>query len=284
MAMTESPVVKPLSLSNEGELEIVFIGTGNAFAQRLFQTNFLLIKGDTHVLVDFGMTGPQALREVAGLDCTDIRTILPTHSHADHIGGVEYLTLINRYVAVAALGRAKLNMIIHDEYRPVLWEMSLRGGLEFNEESHDGQRLDFADLYNEHPLEVLSNGPRRILRTNYGGINIELFHTNHIPGEATTPADAFITYGLMVDDRVFISGDTKFDRDLIDLYADRAEVMFHDAAFTYNPVHASTPELRTLPEHIRKKMYLMHYPDSFESHDVSDFAGYAQQGVRYRFP
>lgn len=271
-----------LSLQNDGRLEIVFLGTGTAFGQSLFQTNFLLIKGDQHILVDFGMTGPVALRTVCGLSPTDITTVLPTHSHADHIGGIEYLTLINRYVAQRE-GRPKLTMVVHEEYRDVLWEMSLRGGLEFNEIDGEGRRLGFDDFYDVVSPTIVNDGDRRRLNVNIGGINIELFHTNHIPGEAADTADAFITYGLFVDDRVFISGDTKFDPDLIDLYADRSEVMFHDTSFFRNPVHASLEELRTLPEHIRKKMFLMHYSDNYQDFPVDDFLGYAAQGVRYRF-
>ncbi len=271
-----------LSLRNNGRLEVVFLGTGTAFGQSLFQTNFLLIKGDHHVLVDFGMTGPVALRDVCGVQPTDITHILPTHSHADHIGGLEYLTLLNRYVA-RRQGKPKLNMIVHEEYRSVLWEMSLRGGLEFNEIDGEGRRLGFDDFYDVTEPEIITDDTRRRLRVRVGDIDIELFHTNHIPGEAEDTQSAFITYGLFVDGRVFISGDTKFDTELIGMYSDRAEVMFHDTAFISNPVHASLDELRSLPEEVRRKMMLMHYPDSFADHPVDDFMGYAQQGVRYIF-
>jgi ribonuclease BN (tRNA processing enzyme) len=281
--MQQIPCNSSLSLRNDGALEVVFIGTGTAFGRRLFQTNFLLIKGDTHVLVDFGMTGPRALLEVAGVEPIQIENVLPTHSHADHIGGLEYLTLINRYMGLPS-GRKKLKLIVHEEYRDVLWQMSLRGGLEFNEIDEDGMPLGFDDLYDVHSPILVSEGPRRILQTTIGGIKIELFHTNHIPGEAASSRDAFITYGLFVDDRIFISGDTKFDKDLIEQYAGRSEVMFHDATFMPNPVHASIGELRTLSPEIRKKMYLMHYPDTFADVPADDFAGYAVQGMRYIFP
>jgi ribonuclease BN (tRNA processing enzyme) len=271
-----------LSLQNDGRLEVVFLGTGTAFGQSLFQTNFLLIKGEHHVLVDFGMTGPVALRTICGVQPTDITHILPTHSHADHIGGLEYLTLLNRYVA-RRQGKPKLNMIVHEEYRSMLWEMSLRGGLEFNEVDGEGHRLTFDDFYNVVEPNMLSVEGRPRLSVRVGDIDIEMFRTNHIPGEAEDTLDAFITYGLFVDGRVFISGDTKFDPELIELYAAKSEVMFHDTAFVRNPVHASLEELRTLPEDVRKKMMLMHYPDSFADHPVDDFLGYAEQGVRYIF-
>lgn len=280
--MVEMPHNGPISLSNDGTLEIVFLGVGTAFARKLFHTNFLIIKGDTHILVDFGMTGPQALAEL-GISATDIRTVLPTHSHSDHIGGLEYLTLVNRYFAIPK-GKAKLEMIITSEYQTVLWEMSLRGGLEYNEQNAEGIRVSFEDLYVPFAPTRVDSDSRSRFRIDYKGIKLELFQTNHIPGEAGTPMDAFITYGLMIDDRVFFSGDTKYDRDLVDLYSDKAEVMFHDASLTPNPVHSCIDDLRGLPANVREKMYLVHYQDEVEEQHVPEFAGIAKQGVRYQFP
>jgi len=271
----------PLHLTNDGSLEIVFLGTGTAFSRKNHQTNFVIIKGDTHILVDFGMTGPQALHEV-DRKVEDLSVILPTHSHADHIGGIEYLTLLNRYVGVPN-GRPKLTMITTREYREVLWEQSLRGGLEYNELNLEGTRLSFEDFYDTHFMDPLPSKGRSLYTTDFRGIKIELFHTNHIPGEAEKASDAFITYGLFVDDRVFLSGDTKFDEDLIKMYADRAEVFFHDASITRNAVHASFSELRTLPESIRNKMHLMHYQDETSADDAKDFAGLVQRKTRYIF-
>ena len=271
----------PLHLTNDGTLEIVFLGTGTAFSRKNHQTNFVIIKGDTHILVDFGMTGPQAIHDL-DRKVEDLSVILPSHSHADHIGGIEYLTLMNRYVGVPQ-GRPKLTMITTEEYRPVLWDQSLRGGLEYNELNPEGCRLTFDDLYDLHLVTPISNGKRATYRTNFRGIQLELFHTNHIPGEATSASDAFITYGLFVDDRVFISGDTKFDEELIDRYADRAEVYFHDASLTRNAVHASFSELRTLRQEVRSKMFLMHYQDDATADDAKDFAGLVQRKTRYVF-
>lgn len=270
-----------LHLTNDGKLEIVFLGTGTAFSRSNYQTNFLVIKGDTHILVDFGMTGPQALHAL-NRRAEDISVILPTHSHSDHIGGIEYLTLINRYSAIPQ-GRPKLTMITTEEYRTVLWDQSLRGGLEYNEMNSEGTRLSFDDLFDAHLCKQISSDGRLIYRTHFFGVDIELFHTNHIPGEAETPSDAFITYGVFIDDRVFISGDTKFDENLIDLYSDRSEAMFHDASLTRNAVHASVNELRTLPASIRNRMYLMHYQDEATDADAAEFAGLTKRNTRYIF-
>jgi ribonuclease BN (tRNA processing enzyme) len=281
--MTIVPCDGRLNLSNDGTLEIFFIGVGSAFATTRFQTNFLIIKGDRHVLVDFGITGPAALRQVAGLELTDISTFLPTHSHCDHVGGVEMLALMNRYVGIPSLGRPKLSAIINEEYQQVLWEMSLRGGMEWNEISSEGQRLSFNDFFTVVRPERIEGRQRETWQLSLGDLDVEFFRTNHIPDNATHAHNAFISYGLFIDNRIFISGDTKFDRELIDLYADRSEFMFHDATTFANPVHAYVEDLRGLPADIKSKMVLMHYPDGADQVPADDFLGWALQGMRYIF-
>ena len=276
-------IKKPLSLKNDGNLELVFLGAGSSFANTLYNTNFLLIKGDTHILVDFGVTGPIALPKVAGLQATDIEAFLPTHSHSDHIGGLEYLALANRYIGVMGMKKPKLKMIIVKQYERVLWDMSLRGGMRWNEINEEGKYLTLKNYFDIVTPKKIKNPGRDLWRLDYNGIKLEIFRTIHIPEQALAAGDAFLSYGLFVDDRLFISGDTKFDKPLIDFYKDRSEIMFHDGAITPNPVHACIDELRTLPKDVKKKMYLMDYSDSFKEVDISEFGGYAIQGNRYIF-
>lgn len=272
---------KPLSLKNDGNLEIVFIGCGTAFGKVLYNNNLIVIKGDTHLLIDFGMTGPIALRENTGLEVSDIENILITHSHADHIGGLEYLALFNRYVAQKFMNKPKLKMIISEDYEKILWNMSLRGGMEWNETSTSNKRLTFQDYFIPVRPRLISVKPRLIQDIDFEGINLEIFGTNHIPENAETQADAFITYGVFIDNRIFISGDTKFDLRLIEKYADKSEFIFHDSSFSPNPVHSSIEELRTLPANVKEKIYLMHYGDNWQDQDITGFAGLVKEGYRY---
>ena len=53
-----------LPLSTEGNLRVVFLGVGSAFTKRNRQSNFLIIQGDHHVLVDCGTLGPLALDDL----------------------------------------------------------------------------------------------------------------------------------------------------------------------------------------------------------------------------
>lgn len=272
----------PLSLNNDGQLQIFFIGVGSAFAQKHNQLNLLLIKGNSHICVDFGMTGPRALAETSELKPTDIEVILPTHSHADHIGGLECLALMNRYVGQRFMGKDKLKMIINEEYQRVLWTHSLQGGLEWNEKDNDtAQKLDFSDFFDVIRPKWMTHQPRETYEVQHGDIHIEMFRTNHIPEQSNTWEASFISYGLFVDGHVFISMDTKFDKELIEMYADRSTVMFHDVQFFPGAVHAYLEELKTLPSDIKKKMHLMHYADNYSEQNIRDFAGWTEQGVIY---
>lgn len=277
------PCEKPLRLKNDGNLELFFIGVGSAFAKTHHQTNFLIIKGDHHIMVDFGMTGPTALRETAGLEPLDIGVILPTHSHADHIGGIECLGLMNRYVG-QRMGKPKLTAIIGEDYQRILWDWSLRGGMSWNEEELDKKRhLEFTDFFDIVRPIWKKDQPREVYEVDFHSIHIEIFRTKHIPDNAQGWQNSFISYGLFIDNHIFISIDTRFDQELIEMYADRSDVMFHDVQFFPSGVHAPLADLRTLPPEIKKKMLLMHYADNWQQQDISDFAGWTHQGVRYIF-
>jgi len=273
-----------LNKEYQNQLEIIFIGTGTAFTQTLGNNNILIKKGDKHILVDFGITAPYNFEEMTGMDILDIDTILPTHSHSDHIGGLEFLTLKNRYMK-QPIGQSTLNLIVPKEYEDVLWNESLKGGLKYNELGFQNGVMGIKDYFKViNPKEV--NEGRTIFKIEYNGIKLEYFQTNHIPSEANNIEQAFITYGLFIDDKIFFSGDTKFDKDLVEYYRGRgAEIYFHDCAFGFNPVHANIDELLELDTEVKDSMYLMHYGDDFEKHTdkTSKFKGLAKAGIVYKF-
>ena len=275
---------KKYSLTNDGTLELFFLGTGTAFSHRLGHTNFLIVKGEDHLLVDFGTAGPERLRSVAGLDPNDIRIFLPTHAHADHIGGMEYLTVWNRYVRRNTdPANPRLKVVVTEEFARELWRMTLRGGLGFNETGMDGRDELFGTYYEVIHPEALPDTERETWSVQVGSIRLELFRTRHVLGSAADDGMGFRSHGLFIDDRIFFSGDSAFDPELIGLYSNRAEFWIHDAGIYTPPLHASLEELRSLPEEIRRNMLLVHYPEGAEEIPVPDFRGWVDFGLRYIF-
>jgi ribonuclease BN (tRNA processing enzyme) len=254
----------PLSLSSSGGLRLFFLGTGSAFTKKNYQNNLLIIKGDRHVMVDCGTRTSEAFFRL-GTNVTAIDTYLITHSHADHVGGLEEAMLMGRYVT-----KTKPRVVITEEYENILWEQTLRGGSALNER-HDGEGLSFGDYW-----EVLRPTPAEVLgREGYevtvGGIRLRAFRTRHFPQQADSWKDSFYSLGLVVDDRVLFSGDTQFDPGLVERAVSdySIETVFHDAQFFTGGIHASLDEVKTLPREIRRMTYLMHYPDNWEDHRKS---------------
>ncbi len=245
-----------LQLCNTGALSLYFVGAGAAFAKTLNQTNLLIIKGRSHLLVDCGTKCSQALYDV-GMPMADIRNYLITHSHADHIGGLEEAQLYNRYV----IG-TKPSMIINEGYERILWNNSLRGGSERSESRH----LCFSDLWNRIRPRPVVGMPRDTWEADVGTINVKLVRTMHFPDSALSWQDSAWSCGVIVDDRILFTSDTRFDPALLSDYDGLMdfEIIFHDCQLFTGGVHASLEELSSLPTKLKSKIVLMHYGDNWQ--------------------
>ena len=281
--MTERPLEdKSLLLENDGQLSVFFVGVGSAFSKKHFQNNILIVKGTDHVMVDCGTKAPQALYEI-GVSVTEIKTWLITHSHADHIGGLEEVMLLGRYVT-----RKKPSIVINPTYQNLLWDMSLRGGSAYNEE-RAGNILTFGDMWNIIRPTWLSAYPRETHETSVGSINLKMFRTMHIPEQPDSWQSSFWSCGVIIDDRVMFTSDTRYDLELIESFDARftLETIFHDCQFFTGGVHAGIDELAGLPAGSKARTYLMHYGDNWEDNrkkvDDYGFAGLAKQWRYYDF-
>jgi ribonuclease BN (tRNA processing enzyme) len=274
---------KTIALTNGGSLDLTFIGAGGAFSKKFYQNNVLVVKGSTHLLVDCGTRTPEALA-LLGLSVAQISNYLITHSHADHIGGLEEVMLVNRYVM-----HRKTTMVVPERLRKVLWSMSLRGGASYNEETA-GENLEFADFWNEITPTRVKGADRELCEAQVGDIALRLFRTKHIPDSASDWRGSFPSYGLILDDRVLFTADTRYDPEMIvDLDAKYGfEAIFHDCQLFTGGVHASIDEIAGLPPAIRAKTRLMHYGDKIEEFRPRivelGFAGIVEQWKTYSFP
>ena len=273
--------VSNIELTNSGNLSLFFLGTGNAFTKTAFQTNLLIIKGQDHLLVDCGTLCSYAFENMYNGRITDIKNLLLTHPHADHIGGVEELALEGKYIT-----KRLVNLVITDEFKKCLWEESLKGGIQYSEEGV----MTFDDYFNQIKPVRIQKKPFEMFETNVGSINIKLFRTRHVTTRKKSLKKSQISYGLIIDDRILFTADTQFNPSqlqfLLDKY-NKIEVIFHDCdVMGYSRgVHAAYDELVSLPKEIKEKTFLSHYSEAVSTIDalVDGFAGLAKHWVYYDF-
>lgn len=278
-------IIKPfdskINLTNSGNLSLFFIGTGNAFAKGNFQNNLLIIKGNSHILIDCGTLCPFALETKYNTKITEIENVLFTHQHADHIGGAEELVLIDKYIR-----KSPVNIIIPPKFKKKLWNESLRGGIQFSEKG----KMRFKDYFNELPIKKIQKSPFEIYHTILKNIDLKLFRTRHICSKETSFKNSQLSYGIIIDEKILFTGDTQFNKNqllfLLSKYK-KIETIFHDCdVLGYSQkVHAAYEQLCTLPLNIRKKIYLCHYTVAVNNLNVTadGFAGLAKPGVYYLF-
>ncbi len=245
----------PISLTNDGQLTLTFLGCGSAFAKTLNQTNLLIVKGSDHLLIDMGTTSARVLHR-HGVSLAQIKNYLITHSHADHVGGLEEVQLFNRYVI-----NQKANMIITKAYEDLLWHDSLKGGSEWSEQ----KRLGFSDLWTTQRPKKLRGYARDVYGTTLGSIDLKLFRTRHFPDSATHWQDAVWSCGVLIDQRVLFTSDTQFDPELLFEFDAKhdPEIIFHDCQLFTGGVHCGIKELATLPADLKRKIILVHYGDAW---------------------
>ncbi len=228
---------------------LVPLGVGDAFSALYYSTCFALEAKGQWLLID----SPHPIRKIfregmlaAGLtlDVDAIQALVLTHLHGDHASGVEGLAFYFRYV----LGR-KLPVITHPEVAASLWSKHLAGGMEWSVQEA-GQppvhRLseEFLDIIPLDENQTLVQGPFR-LRCR------KTIH--NIPTIALMIQAAGRSLGF--------SADTAYDPSLIDWLAG-ADFVVHEACggFMHTPYEA----LLELPEDLRAKMRIFHYPDNFD--------------------
>jgi len=279
--MKTRPFISSIELTNQGQLSLFFIGTGNAFTKTSFQTNLLVVKGQEHLLIDCGTLCSYAFENLYNGKITDINNLLLTHPHADHIGGVEELALAGKYIV-----KRPVNLVITDKFKKLLWKESLCGGIQFSEEG----RMTFEDYFNQIKPVRIQKKPFEMFEANVANINLKLFRTRHVTTRKNSLKESQISYGLIIDDRVLFTADTQFNRPQLEFLLDKfpkIEVIFHDCdVMGYSRgVHAAYDELVTLPKEIKEKTYLCHYSEAVNTIDalVDGFAGLAKHWVYYDF-
>ena len=163
-------------MSGDG-VELQVLGCGDAMGSGgCLQSCFSMRRGERRVLVDFGVTGMIALRRY-GIDPNEVETVLLTHLHGDHFGGLPFFLLDAKYVsrrhrplhlAGPATTAERLQTL-----RETLYPGSSAGSLGFDLDVVElvaGSRTEIDDLV-VTPFEVIheSGAPAHGLRLEWGG-------------------------------------------------------------------------------------------------------------------
>lgn len=294
---------RPLPLTTNGHLRIIFLGVGAAFSGQMFQSNLIIVKGKTALFVDLGTKTTLKLAEF-GRSVHDIKDLLVTHSHGDHIGSLEEVALKARYeapfikeppkahdeesgiyldriLAACKSGKYRPNLYVPHAYSQILWGWSLRGGLAFSEEIDVGGpkgEMLMGHFFNLKTPKKLDGYGVDSWEQDIGGIHIQTFVTKHIPDATTSVSESMYSAGLVIDGRVYFSGDTKFDESTTMRFGEGCELLLHDSQHFQGGVHAFYGDLKTLPKEMRAKMLLYHLTDGMLNIDVKNdgFMGFAE--------
>jgi ribonuclease BN (tRNA processing enzyme) len=238
---------------SQGDVRIIPLGVGEAFAARNYTTCLALGAGDAWMLVDCPHPVRKMLREgshAAGhpLDLDRVSGVALSHLHADHCSGLEDFG----YYSYFALGR-RGRVLAHPEVAAKLWDGLLSAGMGEARVAPGSppvvRRLeDFFELTalsESHPVA-------------FGPFSVECRPTVH-----PIPTTAF---RITVSGRVLgYSADTAFDPSLI-AWLEPCDLIVHEV--TTDPeskVHTPYPSLAALAAPLRARMRLIHYADDFDA-------------------
>ncbi|MFC3748726.1 MBL fold metallo-hydrolase [Paenibacillus sp. GCM10012306] len=220
-------------------ISLQMLGTGSALAKNYFNNNGLLLDKNYTLMIDCGVTAPLAMHELSR-SFRDVNATLITHIHADHVGGLEEqaLTLKHKY-------NRKMTLLLPEALVEPLWDHTLMGGM-----YQQGVASSLEDIFDVIPLSP--GVPHRLSE----GLVLELLQTPHVPGKDS--------YSMIVNGDIFYSADIIFQPDLlIDLVREQGiRRILHDCQLGgTGHVHTTLEELLSLPEDVRRVIYLMHYGD-----------------------
>jgi ribonuclease BN (tRNA processing enzyme) len=232
---------------------LIPLGVGEAFTARYYTSCLALGVDDDWLLIDCPHPARKLLREASvtalpkPIDLHLIHAVAVSHLHADHCCGLEDFGYYSHF----ALGR-RAKVLMHPDASARLWDGLLAAGMELFQAKPDTPPLrkalsdyfELIDLDQDKPVKC-------------GPFSVECRRTIH-----SVPTFAL---RVAVDGRVLgFSADTAFDPSLIEWLA-CSDLIIHEATtMIHSGLHTPYEKLAALPEPLRAKMRLTHYPDEFD--------------------
>ena len=221
-------------------MQILPLGTGDAFARDRYSTAFVIEAEGARLLVDC----PHPIRKMLGeadssLDVGDLDGLLLTHLHGDHASGVEGFAFASHF----GLQRP-VQLLTHPSVAEPLWGRHL----EVSMSTLIGRPpMVFADYFTLHALQ-----PEEPLQ--FGPFTVEVRATlHHIPTWAFRVSAGGRTVGY--------SADTAWVPELFEWLCE-ADLVIHET--NLGPAHTPFAVLEALPPQVQAKMRLVAWPDGFD--------------------
>lgn len=230
------------------ELEVLVLGVGDTFSEHHHSSALLLGCDGFRLAIDCPDQYRGALRDAAAasgraVSLSDIDHVLITHVHGDHMNGLEGVAFYKHFV-----DRRPLTLLASQEVRDCIWDERLKASMSVLFDGREHRRLGFEDYFEFLPLswsQPIKVGPFRISARRT---------LHHVPTSALFIEAAGRTLSY--------SSDTAFDPELI-RFLEPAELIIHET--NLGPAHTPYSALAALPEGVRQRMRLIHYPDGFDT-------------------
>ncbi len=217
------------------------LGVGDAFSQQSYSTCFVLEHDGFCLLIDCPHPIRKVLYEAQAPDLGQLDAVLITHLHGDHCSGLEGLLWFSRF----ALGR-KASILAHPQVLARTWERLAPGMDTVRDEAGQPHRLTLDDLADTTELSTTS-------AVQVGPFSIEARLTrHHIPTTALRISAGGRTLAY--------SCDTSFDPGLLE-WLSVGDLVIHE---TNLGIHTPIEDLLAVPEPLRSRLALVHYPDDLD--------------------
>ena len=211
-----------------------FLGVGNAQAAPSLGSASAVLESDGKplLLIDCGQEALSAYLDRYG---EAPRAIYLTHTHMDHVGGLErlfYMIYFDAHLRGTVRLYAHAALVPHLQSRVADYpEVIAEGG---------------ANFWDAFALVPVSHG------FWHRGLWFDVFATrHHAPGTS---------FGLALAGSFVWTGDTRPIPEILAAHARDGEIVAHDCALRGNPSHTGVDDLvREYPEELRRRFVLYHY-------------------------
>ncbi len=228
------------------KFKFLVLGVGDAFSAKYYSSSLLLQFEESYLLIDC----PHPIRKIITeasenqLDIDSVDAVALTHLHADHSSGLEGFAYYKKFFNQGK----KPTLIAHPDVLEFLWKGKLLASMGYPKRP-DSKERTLEDFFQVVELDENNS-------VTYGPFSIQCHKTKH-----PIPTTSFkISAG---NKTLAYSADTPFDSELIQWLFQDSHLVIHET--NLGSAHTPLENLLQLPDEIKEKMRLIHYPDNTDT-------------------